>query len=113
MATKTTDTTNDAGSSPCTPEAHQRADLKTMMKEEDVIRKTARAGVLLRLYRMETPGGLYVVQQIINAGKNDRRKKAASRERRTILIKTAGRAEAVAVFNEKMDEIEREEKAGS
>jgi hypothetical protein len=28
MATKTTDTTNDAGGSPCTPEAHQRADFQ-------------------------------------------------------------------------------------
>jgi len=76
---------------------------------EHEVRSTARHGVFLRLYRAR-PGAQFVVQQIFNAGEHDKRKKAAGREWRKILIKTADRAKAVAVFNNKMEEIEREVK---
>lgn len=62
----------------------------------------------LRFYKSTLPCSLYVVQQIYNLGIHDRRKSAGSREQRIILIKTADRAEAVATFNKKMEEIGKE-----
>lgn len=73
--------------------------------EEDRIMRTARSDVHLRFYKASTARSVFVVQQIFNLGIHDKRKKAISRERRIVLIKTADRAAAVAAFNKKINEL--------
>lgn len=76
--------------------------------EEQVIMKTTRPGVHLRFYKPTIDQSPYVVQQITNLGVRDGRLKQYKREWKKILIKTHDRSEAVAVFNNKLTEFEKE-----
>jgi hypothetical protein len=53
MTTHTIDTTNSAGCSPCTPEAHQRADLKTEDEMKSVL-NTFRAELFGHTHDLES-----------------------------------------------------------
>lgn len=56
MATKTTDTTYDAGSSPCTPEAHLRADFQNQTTKEYIMTITIKTHLNSGIHKSDGGG---------------------------------------------------------